>query len=57
MREFKRQSRVLLIDDNADHLRGVKELIHLKAVTKLLVQQQVQILVLIWLKNTDLILS
>lgn len=27
MREFKRKSRVLLIDDNADHLRGVKELI------------------------------
>lgn len=27
MREFKRKARVLLIDDNADHLRGVKELI------------------------------
>ncbi len=31
MREFKRQSRILLIDDNADHLRGVKELITLES--------------------------
>ena len=31
MREFKRQSRVLLIDDNADHLRGVKDLITLES--------------------------
>ena len=31
MREFKRKSRVLLIDDNADHLRGVKELIMLES--------------------------
>ena len=31
MRELKRQSRVLLIDDNADHLRGVKELITLES--------------------------
>ena len=31
MREFKRKSRVLLIDDNADHLRGVKELITLES--------------------------
>lgn len=30
MREFKRKARVLLIDDNADHLRGVKELINLE---------------------------
>ena len=30
MREFKRKSRILLIDDNADHLRGVKELITLE---------------------------
>ena len=27
MREFKRKARILLIDDNADHLRGIKELI------------------------------
>ena len=27
MREFKRKSRILLVDDNADHLKGVKELI------------------------------
>ena len=31
MREFKRKSRVLLIDDNAEHLRGVKELITLES--------------------------
>ena len=31
MREFKRKSRILLIDDNADHLRGVKELITLES--------------------------
>ena len=31
MREFKRKSRVLLIDDNADHLRGVKELVTLES--------------------------
>ncbi len=30
MREFKRKARVLLIDDNADHLRGVKELINIE---------------------------
>lgn len=31
MREFKKKSRILLIDDNADHLRGVKELITLES--------------------------
>ena len=31
MREFKRRSRVLLIDDNAEHLSGVKELITLES--------------------------
>ncbi len=31
MREYKRKARVLLIDDNADHLRGVKELITLES--------------------------
>lgn len=31
MREFKRRTRILLIDDNADHLRGVKELITLES--------------------------
>ena len=31
MREFKRKSRILLIDDNADHLRVVKELITLES--------------------------
>ncbi len=30
MREFKRKSRILLVDDNAEHLRGVKELINLE---------------------------
>ena len=31
MREFSRQARVLLIDDNSDHLRGIKELINLES--------------------------
>ena len=31
MREFKRKARVILIDNNADHLRGVKELITLES--------------------------
>lgn len=31
MREFKRKARVLLIDDNSDHLRVVKELITLES--------------------------
>ena len=30
MREFKKRARILLIDDNADHLRGIKELITLE---------------------------
>ena len=30
MREFKRNARIILIDDNANHLRGVKELIELE---------------------------
>ncbi len=30
MREFRGKLRILLIDDNADHLRGVKELINLE---------------------------
>lgn len=30
MREFKRKSRVLLVDDNSDHLRGIKELVTLE---------------------------
>ena len=30
MREFKRKARVLLVDDNAEHLRGIKELISLE---------------------------
>ena len=31
MREFKKRARVLLIDDNSDHLRGIKELITLES--------------------------
>ncbi len=31
MREFKRKLRILLVDDNSEHLRGVKELISLEA--------------------------
>ncbi len=31
MREFKRKARVLLIDDNSDHLRGIKELVTLES--------------------------
>lgn len=30
MREFKRKARILLVDDNAEHLRGIKELISLE---------------------------
>jgi DNA-binding NarL/FixJ family response regulator len=30
MREFKKKARVLLVDDNTDHLRGIKELISLE---------------------------
>ena len=30
MREFKKKSRILLVDDNAEHLRGIKELISLE---------------------------
>lgn len=31
MRKFDRRSRILLVDDNAEHLKGVKELISLEA--------------------------
>lgn len=31
MREFKRKLKVLLVDDNSEHLRGVKELISMEA--------------------------
>ncbi len=31
MREFTRKARVLLIDDNSDHLRGIKELVTLES--------------------------
>ncbi len=31
MRKFNRRSRILLVDDNAEHLKGVKELISLEA--------------------------
>jgi DNA-binding NarL/FixJ family response regulator len=30
MREFKKKSRILLVDDNAEHLKGIKELISLE---------------------------
>lgn len=30
MREFKRKTRILLVDDNMDHIKGIKELIHLE---------------------------
>ncbi len=30
MREFKKKARILLVDDNSDHLRGIKELITLE---------------------------
>lgn len=30
MREFKKKARILLVDDNAEHLRGIKELITLE---------------------------
>ena len=30
MREFKKKARILLVDDNPDHLRGIKELITLE---------------------------
>ena len=31
MREYTRKAKILLIDDNADHLRGIKELISLES--------------------------
>ena len=31
MRDFNRKLRVILIDDNANHLRGIKELINLES--------------------------
>ena len=31
MREYTKKAKVLLIDDNADHLRGIKELINLES--------------------------
>ncbi|MBQ2611068.1 response regulator transcription factor [bacterium] len=31
MREFKRNARIVLIDDNQDHLRGVKELLSIES--------------------------
>ena len=31
MRDFNKKLRVLLIDDNANHLRGIKELINLES--------------------------
>lgn len=31
MREFKRKLKILLVDDNSEHLRGVKELISMEA--------------------------
>ena len=30
MREFKKKARILLVDDNSEHLRGIKELITLE---------------------------
>ena len=30
MREFKRKARILLVDDNSEHLRGIKELLTLE---------------------------
>ena len=31
MRQFKKQARVMLIDDNYDHLAGVKELLSMES--------------------------
>ena len=31
MRDFNKKLRVVLIDDNANHLRGIKELINLES--------------------------